>query len=312
MPLLAGLFTVIGLVLFEIISSVDNAVVNADVLTTMSKRARKWFLTYGIFFAVFLVRGLLPLLIVYFSSPDLGLTGAFTATFSSDPHVKEIIERSQPILLAGGGLYLIIVFLHWLFIETKEYAFFLEEHIHRRLFFWFYAAVSLLLLAIVWTTVRTTPYVAVGAVVGSTAFFLTNGFKRNAEEKEKQLVSRTMSDVSKIIYLEIIDTTFSIDGVLGAFAFTLSVPLIILGNGLGAVIVRWVTIRATATVKKYRYLKNGAMYSIGILGCVMLAESFRVHVSSWVSPAITIIIVSVFLWLSTKELQRAGKRRVGS
>ena len=304
MPFLAGLFTIVGLTLFEIISSVDNAVVNADVLSTMSKRARKWFLTYGIFFAVFLVRGLLPLLIVYISSPELGLAGAFTATFSSDPRVKEIIERSQPILLAGGGLYLVMIFLHWLFVEAKEYAFFIEEHIHKRLYFWFYATVSFVLLAIVWATVRENSLVALGAVIGSTTFFIANGFKHNAEEKEKQLVSKTMSDVSKILYLEIIDTTFSIDGVLGAFAFTLSVPLIIIGNGLGAVVVRWVTVRATKTVKKYRYLKNGAMYSIGVLGCIMLTESFQVHLSSWVSPAVTMVIVGVFFWLSVDELRK--------
>ena len=74
---------------------------------------------------------------------------------------------------------------------------------------------------------------AFGAVVGSTAFFITHGFKQNAEQREKQLIgnSRGLSDISKILYLEVIDTTFSIDGVLGAFAFTLSVPLILIGNG---------------------------------------------------------------------------------
>ncbi len=304
MPILAGLFTVLGLALFEIISSVDNAVVNADALATMSKKAKRWFLTYGMFVAVFLVRGLLPLLIVYLSSPQLGLHGALTATFSNDPHIKGVIEHSQPILLAGGGIYLAMLFLHWLFIEPKEYAFFIEEHIHKRLFLWFYSTVSLLLLAVVWGTVQQSPLIALGAVIGSTTFFITSGFKRNAEEQEKKLKSRTLTNLSKLIYLEVIDTTFSIDGVLGAFAFTLAVPLIILGNGLGAVVVRQVTIRATKTVKKYRYLKNGAMYSIGVLGCIMLIESFHIHLSSWVSPLITVIIVGIFLWLSVDELKK--------
>jgi len=80
-----------GLMLFEIISSIDNAVVNADVLLTMSKRARRWFLTWGMIFAVLLVRGLLPLVIVYFSNPALGLVGAFSATFSSNPLVQHSI-----------------------------------------------------------------------------------------------------------------------------------------------------------------------------------------------------------------------------
>lgn len=83
-----------------------------------------------------------------------------------------------------------------------------------------------------------------------------------------------MSDISKILYLEVIDATFSIDGVLGAFAFTLSVPLILIGNGIGAYVVRSLTMHNIETVKKYMYLKNGAMYSIGVLGTVMILNSF--------------------------------------
>jgi hypothetical protein len=296
------LIVVLGLVLFETISSIDNAVVNADVLSTMSARWRKWFLFYGIIFAVFVIRGLLPLIIVYFSSPSLSFSQVFAAVFSNSAEVKEIIEQQSPILLAGGGIFLIFLFLHWLFLETKKYAFFIERHIHHRFYFWFYALVSIILLVVVWFTVRQSPLVALGAVVGSTAFFVVNGFKQNAEAMEKQLVSGHMSDISKILYLEMIDATFSIDGVLGAFAFTLSVPLILIGNGLGAVVVRYFTVHGIKTVKKYAYLKNGAMYSIGFLGLIMLLESLGRHVQPWVSPLITFLVVGLFVYLSRKEL----------
>jgi hypothetical protein len=301
---------VLGLTLFEVISSIDNAVVNADVLSTMSAKARRWFLFYGIIIAVFIVRGLLPLVIVYFSNTSLGLAGAFTATFSSDPVVQEAIEASKPILLGGGGLYLVFLFLHWLFTEKKDYAFFIERHIHERLFFWFYAAASIILLFFVWATIRINPMIALGAVIGSSAFFITSGFKKNAEEKEKELTSGSrMSDVAKIMYLELIDTTFSIDGVLGAFAFTLSVPLIILGNGIGAFVVRYVTVKGINTIKKYRYLKNGAMYSIASLGAIMMAESLSVHVRSYVPPLITFVVVGLFFWLSIKEIRMHEKKQ---
>jgi hypothetical protein len=294
---------VIGLALFEAISSIDNAVVNADVLSAMSPKWRRWFLFYGIIFAVFIVRGIMPLLIVYFSTPGLSLFEAFSATFRSDPHTQEVIERQAPILLAGGGIFLVFLFLHWLFLETKKYAFFLESRIHKHYHFWFYALASILLLGITWGTVRTAPLIALGAIAGSTAFFIVSGFKQNAEEKEKQLLRGSMSDISKVLYLELIDTTFSIDGVLGAFAFTVSVPLILIGNGFGALIVRYLTVHGVHTVKKYAYLKNGAMYSIGFLGIVMLAESFGTHVPSWVSPLITFAVVGIFFRLSYKELQ---------
>lgn len=300
---------IIGLVLFEVISSIDNAVVNADVLSTMSVRARRWFLVYGMFVAVFLIRGLLPLFIVYFTNPALGLFGAFTATFSSDPEIHRAIESSAPILLAGGGLYLMLLFFHWLFVEEKQYAFFFERHIHHKLSFWFYTVASFLLLAVVWTTTKINPLIALGAVIGSTAFFITTGFKKNAEEKERELAhGKGLSDVSKILYLEIIDSTFSIDGVLGAFAFTLSIPLILIGSGIGAYIVRTFTIHGIATVKKYRYLKNGAMYSVGSLGAVMLVESLGFHPQPWIAPLVTLIVVSIFFWLSRRELELMGRR----
>lgn len=303
------LIIIVGLALFETISSIDNAVINADVLNTMSAKARRWFLLYGIIIAVVLVRGLLPLLIVYAANPSIGLFGAFSATFSSDPLVTESIERTKPILLAGGGIYLIFLFLHWLFMETKKYAFFIEKYIHHKLSFWFYTIASAVLLLVVWLTINLNPYIALGAVVGSTAFFITTGFKENAEHKERELTHGHMSDVSKIMYLEVIDTTFSIDGVLGAFAFTLSVPLIILGNGLGAFVVRYFTVHGIKTVQKYRYLKNGAMYSVGFLGLIMVGESFGMHAATWLPPVITIAIASLFFWMSKKELQAEGDLR---
>ncbi len=88
-----------------------------------------------------------------------------------------------------------------------------------------------------------------------------------------------------------------------SFAFTVSVPLILLGNGLGAFIVRYITIHGTKTVKKYRFLKNGAMYSIGLLGLIMLGESLSAHIPIWLPTAITIIVVGIFFWLSDKELK---------
>ena len=294
---------VIGLALFETISSVDNAVVNADVLSTMSEKWRKWFLIYGIFFAVFIVRGLLPLAIVYISTPGIDFAQAFTATFSSSEAVKSIIEKQTPILLGGGGIFLIFLFLHWLFLEGKKYAFFIEKHIYRRYNFWFYSLASLILLLIVSLTIRLNPLIALGAVTGSTAFFIVSGFKKNAEEKEKQLISGHLTNMSKVLYLELIDTTFSLDGVLGAFAFTVSVPLIVIGNGLGAFIVRYFTVHGVDTIKKYAYLKNGAMYSIGLLGLIMILESLGHHVYSWVPPLITFLIVGLFFYLSRRELE---------
>lgn len=295
---------VAGLCMFETISSVDNAIINAEVLSTMGQKARRWFLLWGIFIAVFLVRGLLPWIIVWFATPGLGPIEALTATFSSDPAVIEAVERSSPMLLVGGGTFLIFLFFHWLFMEPKNYGLMGERFFHSQ-GVWFYAIVSLLLAAIVWFALKIDPMMAFGAVIGSTAFFITHGFKENAEAAEKNLMKKGMSDVSKILYLEVIDTTFSIDGVLGAFAFTLSIPLILLGNGLGAIVVRQLTIGNIDRIKKYLYIKNGAMYSVLFLGMIMLADSFGVHVPHWVSPVVTFGVIGYFFLKSKLALKAA-------
>lgn len=144
-----------------------------------------------------------------------------------------------------------------------------------------------------------------GAVVGSTLFFITHGFKQNAEMQEKKLLGGTQSDLSKLFFLEIIDATFSIDGVLGSFAFTLSVPLILLGNGLGAFLVRELTMRNIEHIKKYVFLKNGAMYSILVLGVIMIMHSFGVHIPEYLSPLMTVLIIGFFFLKSKKLLQNA-------
>src|SRR3989338_6819235 len=254
MDLFSIILIVLGLVLFEIIISVDNAIINAQVLHTMSKRARRWFLIWGILIAVFLVRGLLPLIILWVNNPSLGLVGAFTASFSSNPEVARIIEESAPVLLIGGGIFLIFLFFHWLFLEPKHYGLIGERFIEKQ-GVWFYAIVSILLTAIVWFAMDKNPLMALSAVIG-------------------------------------------------AFAFTLSIPLILIGNGIGALVVRQLTISNIENVVKYKYLKNGAMYSIFVLGLIMVADSFGMHIPAWLSPIITFSIIGFFFYKSVREIKK--------
>ena len=298
---MASLLTILGLALFEIINSVDNAVINAEVLAKMGQKARRWFLLWGILFAVFLVRGVLPWIIIWLTSGDLSMWQALVATLSSSPEVHAAIEKSAPPLLVGAGVFLVFLFLHWLFLEDKTYGLVGERFIHRH-GLWFYTTASVILTVIVWVSIKTDPTTALGAVIGSTGFFMVHGFKENAESMEKKMLegSEKLSDLSKIMYLEAIDACFSIDGVLVAFAFTLSVPLILIGNGIGAIVVRQLTIGNIERVKKFVFLKNGAMYSILILGFIMLADGFGFHVPTWLSPVITFAIIG---WFFLKSIQ---------
>lgn len=295
--------TIFGLCLFEIISSIDNAVVNAHVLKTMPEKYRKIFLFWGLLFAIVLVRGLLPFLIVWFANPAFNIIEVFTAVWSNDPRIIGYLEASKGLLLLGGGVYLWLTFLSWLFLEEKKYAFLVESFIHKQ-GLWFYSITSLCTVLIVWLSLKIDPMLALAATIGLTAFFITDGFRKNAEKAENSLIKNTrMSAWSKILYLEILDASFSIDGVIGAFAFTMSVPLIIIGNGIGAIVVREFTVRGMNIISKYAYLKNGAMYSIGMLGGLMIAESLGQVFPFWLAPLNTAILIVVFFFLSIKEIE---------
>ena len=293
--------TILGLSLFEIITSIDNAIINAEVLRGMSQKARRWFLLWGFLFAVFIVRGFLPLLIVWIANPQIGLVGVFFAVFSQDPKIAQAIEATSPLLLLSGGVFLVFLFFNWLFLEPKNFGL-RGERFFQAQGAWFFAIVSILLTVIVWLALQVDPMLAFAAVVGSTAFFIIHGFRQFAEEQERKLIGGNMSDISKIAYLEVLDATFSIDGVIGAFAFTFSIPLILLGNGLGALVLRKLTVSNIERIKKYKYLKNGAMYSILLLGSIMILDSFGCHIPAWLSPVMTFGVVGYFFLKSKKEL----------
>lgn len=295
------LLTILGLCVFEIITSIDNAVINAEVLSGMSERGKRWFLIWGFLFAVIVVRGLLPLLIIYFANPSLGLLGSLTITFSNNNIARNAVSRSAPILLAAGGTFLVFLFFNWLFLETKEFGL-RGERFFQRQGVWFFAIVSILLLTIVWFSFRSNPMMAFGAVLGSTGFFIIHGFRQYAKESEEKLMKSNVSDFSKIAYLEVLDSSFSIDGVIGAFAFTFAVPLIFIGNGLGAFILRRLTVSNIERIKKYIFLKNGAMYSIFFLGLIMILDAFGYNIPQYVSPIITFVTVGYFFYISKRKL----------
>ena len=303
MHIINAILIIIGLAIFEIVSSIDNAVINAEILDTMSPKGRKWFMLWGFIFAVFMVRGLLPWVIVWVANPALGPIGSLTATFSNDPSVAQYIAQSAPVLLAGGGTFLVFLFLHWLFLEPKALGlrhekFFLKNGI------WFYSIASVILGVVVWQAIKINPMMGFGAVCGSTIFFIMHGFKQNAERAEEKMRKggSAQSDLSKIFYLEIIDASFSIDGVLGAFAFTFSVPYILIGNGIGAFILRELTVKNIENIKKYKFLKNGAMYAIFALSVIMLLGAFGHEIPEWVSPIVMISIVGFFFFKSRKSI----------
>jgi hypothetical protein len=305
------LLTIFGLALFESISSIDNAVINAEVLSKMSERARRWFLFYGIIIAVVVVRFMLPTAMLWIANPGLSPYDLTMAMFSGNGGVADAMEKGSPMLLTAGGVFLVFLFFHWLFLEPKRFGLAGERFFYDR-GMWFYSVISVILLAITWFAINRDALMAFSAVAGSTAFFITHGFRQNAEAREREMMDSGqnpkavgLSDLSKLLYLEVIDAAFSIDGVIGAFAFTFFIPLILIGNGLGAIIVRELTVRNIENVRKYVFLKNGAMYSILFLGTVMLLDAFGIAIPQYISPIVTFACIGFFFWKSRRELDGA-------
>lgn len=268
----------------------------------MSQKARRWFLLWGIIFAVFVVRGILPFLIIFLTDPTQSFTHILGSTFNGSESSARTIEHSSKVLLTGGGIFLVFLFFHWAFLEEKNFAFKFEKIIQKQ-GIWFYALISILLTIVVWLSITVDPVLAIGAVVGSTSFFIIHGVREQAEKQETNLQNNRsgISDISKILYLEILDATFSIDGVVGAFAFTFSVLLILIGNGIGAIVLRQLTVGNIERIKRYKYLRNGAMYSIFVLGCLMLLRGLGYETPNWISPIATLLIVGFFFQKSRKN-----------
>jgi uncharacterized protein len=303
MSLVESIAIVIGLIVFEVVNSVDNAIVNASVLKTMGVLWRKRFLLIGIITSVFLVRFLLPLIIVWISVPTLSAPDLFLAFLGQSDVAAQAIEVQKPLILMFGGVFLLFLYFHWLFLEKKE-PLYIEWFIKEKHGVWFFAFVAIFLVIVMYLA-RSNPMVMLAAAIGSATFFIVYGLRQTAEESERNMVagSSGLSDLSKFVYLEVLDTTFSFDGVIGAFAFTINLLLILIGIGIGAIVVRELTIKGIDTIAKYKYLKNGALTSIGFLGLFMLIESFHIELPSYVPIIVTFLVIGIAFYMSRRLLK---------
>jgi len=299
---LEALIVIFGLILFETVNSVDNAIINAHVLGTMGEKWRKRFLFIGILTSVFLVRFILPIILVWVIAPGISLAD-IVGMFGGDSSLAtEAIETTKPLILSFAGIFLLLLYFHWLFMEKKMHLFYHEKLLKEHHKVWFFAAAAIILVVLMYFA-RNNPNMMLFTAVGSAAFFIVYGFKETAARGEEKLLKGNTSDVSKFVYLEILDATFSFDGVVGAFAFTTNLLWITIGLGIGALVVRELTIKGIDTVGKYKFLKNGAMTAIGLLGAFMTVESFGLDLPIYGPTLITVAIIIYAFYASHKHLK---------
>lgn len=170
MLLIESIAIVLGLIVFEVVNSIDNAIVNAHVLKTMGVLWRRRFLIIGIVTSVFLVRFLLPLAIVWLSAPSLSLFEILLA-FTGESQVAAIaVEAQKSLILMFGAVFLLYLYFHWLFLEKKD-ALFIERYLKEKHGVWFFAFAAVILVLIMYFA-RSNAMIMLAAAIGSATFFI--------------------------------------------------------------------------------------------------------------------------------------------
>lgn len=309
------LWVLLVLVAIEVTFSFDNAVVNAKKLVHMSPLWQTLFLTVGIFIAIFGMRVFFPLAIVVYTA-DIPWGGVVDLALNHPKEYSEKLELAHPTISSFGGAFLLMLVLHFFFDHKKEvhWLHWLEKPARKIGVWWMppaLASLAILLIAAMPANSHAAETLKAG-FAGIAVYSLIHGLTwymgKHAPDTKgpgKKLAQLTgWAAFTMFIYLEILDASFSFDGVLGAFAITNEVILIAVGLGIGAVWVRSLTVFMVrhGTLEAYKYLEHGAHYAIGILALAMLA-SLLYQVPEAVTGAVGIglIIASGYSSRRTKQ-----------
>lgn len=329
-----ALFLCFVLALLEVSLSFDNAVLNATVLRRMSDFWQKMFLTVGIIIAVFGMRLLFPLLVVGIAAQMSPFDALQLALEKGDPHTPGtygyIIAEAHPQIAAFGGMFLLMLFLNFVFTDRKlKWLRWLEEplaKVGKLNQIGVVVALTLLVVAAEFWA-KDPNVVLVSGILGILVYTVINGlgalFEKGLEDKLAETAS-TKKGPSKIVratgkagfflflYLEVLDASFSFDGVIGAFAITADPIIIALGLGLvGAMFVRSITIFLVkkGSLNEYVYLEHGAHWAIGALA-VILIISIGTHVPELITGTIGIIFIGAALASSIMRKKKQAKLTV--
>ncbi|SNR91751.1 DUF475 domain-containing protein [Desulfurobacterium atlanticum] len=281
----------------EISLSFDNAVMNALVLSTMTPKWRKRFLTWGMLIAVFGMRFLFPVLIVSLTS-NISFRDTLSLAFEHPDVYGKALEHSRPLILAFGGSFLLMVFIDWLFDAGKELHWIkiFEEKASKIAKLGEVKLIVALFVIFLIGILRNDEGITLSMVLGVLLFEIVH-FVKNAVEyfKDKDIFSGD-SGWASFLYLELLDASCSLDGTVGAFAITQNLIIITVGLSVGAFILRSLTVYFvnSGKLKTLPYLEHGAHWGIGGLGLLMLFELFFEIPEVVISSLALVFIVSSF------------------
>ncbi|MER8066811.1 DUF475 domain-containing protein [Streptomyces sp. NPDC094034] len=326
---------VLILSILEISLSFDNAVVNAGVLKKMNAFWQKIFLTVGILIAVFGMRLVFPVVIVAISA-KVGPIEAVQIALDNPDRYEALVTDAHPGIAAFGGMFLLMIFLDFIFEERDiKWLSWLERPLAKLgKVDMLSVCVALIVLLVTALTFATNAHTSSGyqdksatvllaGVAGLVTYLIVGGlsgfFENRLEEQEEQeqeaeeKAKAEGKQVSAIglagkaafflfLYLEVLDASFSFDGVIGAFAVTNQIFWMALGLGIGAMYVRSLTVYLVreGTLDDYVYLEHGAHYAIGALAAILLI-TIEHSISEIITGLIGVVLIAASFWSSVRR-----------
>ncbi|WP_395405856.1 DUF475 domain-containing protein [Pseudoduganella sp. UC29_106] len=304
---LSALWIALILGVMEVSLSFDNAVVNASVLKTWDAFWQKLFLGLGIIIAVFGMRLVFPLVIVAVAA-DLSIPDVWNLALNDPKGFSTHLTNHHAEVAAFGGMFLLMVFLNFILDHEKELHWL--GHFERKLgalgkvsSIAVMIALGVLLGSLSIVDEAQKMVVLISGIWGVLIYVGVDALSSFLEKEEEtggnvgDMVKR--GGIGGFLYLEVLDASFSFDGVIGAFAITSDVVIIMLGLAIGAMFVRSMTVYLVhkGTLDQYVYLEHGAHYAIGILAVIMLA-SMKFHIPEVVTGLIGVAFIVGSLWSS--------------
>ena len=337
---LFGGWSALGIVailsVLEISLSFDNAVVNAGILKKMNAFWQKIFLTIGILIAVFGMRLVFPVVIVAISA-KLGPIEAVDLALTDKDRYQQLVTDAHPSIAAFGGMFLLMIFLDFIFEDREiKWLAWLEKPLAKLgKVDMLSVCVALIVLMITAMTFATNAHqhggahadkaqtVLISGIAGLVTYMIVGGlsgyFEDKLEEEEEreheaeEEAKRTGKKQSAVLlagkaaffmflYLEVLDASFSFDGVIGAFAITNDIVLMALGLGIGAMYVRSLTVYLVrqGTLDDYVYLEHGAHYAIGALA-ILLLVTIQYQINEVITGLVGVVLIAWSFWSSVRR-----------
>ncbi len=302
-------FICVVLAVLEISLSFDNAIVNANKLKDMTPEWQHRFLTWGILIAVFGMRIVFPLLIVVIAA-QIGPIEAIVLAASQPEEYSRIMHDAHLPIAAFGGTFLMMVGLTYFFNQEKDVHWipFLESPMAR------FAGIKGIEIAVVLLLILLFSRLLGGedavtfvhsAIYGLVTFLIVEVIGGILDAQQKTMTEAAKGGLGAFIYLEVLDASFSFDGVIGAFALTHNLFIIAIGLGIGAMYVRSMTIMLVekGTLTHYRYLEHGAFYAILILSVIMYVQTMF-HIPEVITGLGGATLIGISLWSSIRYNRR--------